>query len=487
MDADQIRELEPQLAEYLERFADCFARRDTRAHFPVYVRGQLSELPRKSVEPIALAAGTPVRTLQEFLTQLTWDEERMRARVASIVAAEHADEESLGIIDETGWVKKGDQTPGVQRQYCGSVGKQENSIVTVHLGYAARTASGDFHCLLDGDLFLPESWDADRPRCRRAGIPDEVVYRPKTEIALELYDRAVQQGMRFAWLTFDEGYGGKPPFLRALVARGQKFVAEIPRSFRAWIEPPRVTARPFRRHRRGRSRKVPRRVAGGPQVQTVEHLAQSHPALAAQRWQTWRIKETQKGPLVWHVKHVLIHIKDEQELPTGPYHLLVCTHPLTGEVKYFLSNAPADTPLSKLLRVAFGRWRIERCFEDGKGEVGLDHWEGRRWLGLKRHLILTTVSYLFLAQACQRLRGKKSRVDRLPGACGDRLPDPKLAVGTVGPRAVVTTNHTAPPLPPTPQCSRPRLSPTHRPPQTAPPRNQVDNPATLRRKHELAL
>ena len=174
---------------------------------------------------MALAAGTAVRTLQEFLTHLSWDEDRMRSRVASIVAEEHADDESIGVIDETGWVKKGKQTPGVQRQYCGSVGKQENSINTVHLGYT----TGDFHCLLDGDLFLPESWNADRERCRRAGIPDEVVYRPKTEIALELYDRAVRHGVHFEWLTFDEGYGGKPPFLRALATRGQKFVGEIPR------------------------------------------------------------------------------------------------------------------------------------------------------------------------------------------------------------------------------------------------------------------
>ncbi len=209
MDANVIRRLEPQLAEHLERFADCFARRDTRAHLPVYVRGQLSELPRKSVEPMALAAGTAVRTLQEFLTQLTWDEDRMRQRVASIVVQEHADPESIGIIDETGWVKKGDQTPGVQRQYCGSVGKQENSIITVHLGYAAK----DFHCLIDGDLYLPESWHADRDRCREAGIPEDVVYRPKTQIALELYDRAVAHGVRLEWLTFDEWYGGKPHFL----------------------------------------------------------------------------------------------------------------------------------------------------------------------------------------------------------------------------------------------------------------------------------
>ncbi len=137
MDAEQIRGLEPLLVDYLKRFDDCFARRDTRAHFPVYVRGQLSELPRKSVEPIALAAGTPVRTLQEFLTHLAWDEDRMRSRVGEIVALEHADTGSIGVIDETGWVKKGKDTPGVQRQYCGSVGKQENSIVTVHLGYAA--------------------------------------------------------------------------------------------------------------------------------------------------------------------------------------------------------------------------------------------------------------------------------------------------------------------------------------------------------------
>ncbi len=483
MDAEQIRRLEPQLADYLDRFEDCFARRDTRVHFPVYVRGQLSELPRKSVEPIALAAGAPVRTLQEFLTHLSWDEDRMRSRVASIVAEEHADDESIGVIDETGWVKKGTQTPGVQRQYCGSVGKQENSIITVHLGYT----TGDFHCLLDGDLFLPESWNADRKRCRRAGIPDEVVYRPKTEIALELYDRAVAHGVHFEWLTFDEWYGGKPPFLRALAARGQKFVAEIPRTFMAWIKPPRVTERPFQRKQRGRGRKIPRLMAGSPKAQTVEQLAQSHRKLAAQPWRTWRIKDTQKGPLVWHVKHVLVYIKDEQGLPEGPYHLLVCYHPFTGEIKYFLSNAPADTPVKKLLRVAFGRWRIERCFEDGKGEVGLDHWEGRRWLGLKRHLILTTVSYLFLTKACQRLRGKKSGVDRLPSACGHRRDCPRLATRTASSRASVRKDRRAHPIPPTPQRPRPILPHADHHPQITPPRHQVDQPAALRQGHELAL
>jgi len=475
MDAELIAGLDRELRDYLEGFGDCFARRDTQAHFPVYVRGQLSELPRKSVEPMALAAGTAVRTLQEFLTHLKWDEDQMRQRVAQIIVEEHADEESIGLIDETSCVKKGEQTPGVQRQYCGSVGKQENCIVTVHLGYA----SGDFHALLDGDLYLPESWHADRPRCRRAGIPDEVVYRPKTEIALELYDRAKAEGVEFEWLTFDEGYGGKPPFLRALQARGQKFVGEIPRTFRAWITPPLVTTRPFRRRGQGRGRKTPRLVAGSRPAQTVEYLAQSHPALAAQAWQTWRIKDTQKGPLVWRVKHVLIYLKDEQGLPEGPYHLLVCYHPFTNEIKYFLSNAPPDTPVKKLLWVAFGRWRIERCFEDGKGEVGLDHWEGRRWLGLKRHLILTAVSYMFLAKVCQRLREKKSGVDRLPSTYRGGCADPELATRTLRPRVVVPTNRPPHRIPPAAQCSGPQVPHQNHDSQTSPCRNQARQPSPM--------
>jgi SRSO17 transposase len=482
MDAELFHRMEGELADYLEGFGDCFARSDTRAHFPVYVRGQLSELPRKSVEPMALAAGTAVRTLQEFLTHLTWDQDRMRQRVAKIVAEEHADEESIGLIDETSCVKKGDQTPGVQRQYCGSVGKQENCMITVHLGYAA----GDFHCLLDGDLYLPESWHADRPRCRRAGIPDEVVYRPKSEIALELYDRAVAHGVSFTWLTFDEWYGSKPSFLRALQDRKQKFVGEIPRTFRAWIKPPQVTTRPYRRRGR-RGPTPPRLLSGSRPAQTVETLAKSHPALAAQAWQTWRIKDTQKGPLVWRVKHVLIYLKDEQGLPEGPYHLLVCYHPFTDEIKYFLSNAPPDTPLKKLLHVAFGRWRVERCFEDGKGEVGLDHWEGRRWLGLQRHLILTAVSYLFLAKACQRLRGEKSGLDRVPSAHRDGHAHRKLAIRFRFPRVVVATRHSPHPILSVAQCPSSQVPHQNHDSQVAPRRNQPRHPSPLRRKHELAL
>lgn len=248
MDVAQIRALKPRRDDYLARFADGFKRCDTREHVAVDVHGQLSDLAQKSVEPMALAAGLPPRTLQEFLARYKWDENALRPRLHQIVARDHAGPHSVGIIDETRDTKKGVKTPGVPRQDLGCVGKQDNGIVTVHRGYAAE----DFHTLLDGELFRPESGSDDRPRGREAGLPDAVVYRPKTDIALELYDRAVAHEVRFAWLTFDEWYGTKPAFLRALDARGQKFVGEVHRDVAAWTKKPRVTARPYRRGSRGR-------------------------------------------------------------------------------------------------------------------------------------------------------------------------------------------------------------------------------------------
>lgn len=415
MDAETISGLQPELEEFLNRFFDCYKRSDTRAHLSRYVTGQLSDIERKNVEAMALECGVPVRTLQEFLSQHVWEEDRVRDRVQDIVATEHVDPNSIGMIDETSAVKKGDKTPGVQRQHLGCVGKQENGIVTVHLGYVAS----DFHCLLDGELFLPQSWSEDRERCRAAGIPDEMVYRPKTEIALELYDRAVANGIHFAWMTFDEWYGSKPHFLHAMHSRGQKFVAEVHCQFVAWTEEPKVTTRRWRKGGRGRSRKTPRLVAEAPKPQYVEDLLRHKAALRDQAWDVWRVKDGEKGPIVWEVKHTTIFIKDAQGLPVGPWRLIICRNVLDpSEVKYFVSNAPLDTPLEELLPVAFSRWRVERCFEDQKGEVGLDHYEGRKYIGLKRHLILSAVSFLFLSRVRLRLGEKKSGVDGVPSAHG---------------------------------------------------------------------
>ena len=411
MDADQIRSLKPMLTRYLNRFDDCFARRDTRAHLSAYVGGQLSDLPAKSCEPIALSAGVAPRTLQEFLSQHKWNEGRMRERIQRMVANEHAGPNSIGIIDETSDVKKGDKTPGVQRQWCGTVGKTENCLVTVHLGYA----TGDFHTLVDGDLFLPESWSEDRARCREAGIPDDVVYRPKWQIALELYDRARKNGLSFDWLSCDEGYGSKPLFLQALDDRGQLFVAEVPTTFSCWAETPPVTDRPYRRGGRGRPRKTPRLRSDAAPPSSVKDLLEHSPALRDQPWVRYHIKDGHKGPIVWEAKQTRIVMKNDDGLPGIELHLVVARNVLDpNEVKFFVSNAPAETSVSTLLLVAFSRWRVERCFQDQKQEVGLDQWEGRRWLGLQRHLILTCVSYLFLARVREQLRGEKSGAHRVP-------------------------------------------------------------------------
>ena len=411
MEAREIRRLGPHLKRYLEQYADCFARKDTRRHLTTYVRGQLSDLPRKSVEPIALHAGVAPRTLQNFLSLLSWDQERMRTRVAEIVLRDHSHPCAVGILDETSDDKNGSKTPGVQRQWCGSLGKEENCIVTVHLAYATP----EFHCLLDGDLYLPQSWDQDRARCREAGIPEDVVYRPKWRIALELLDRATAQGVRFRWLTFDEGYGGKPEFLRELASRGQKYVAEVPVSSTGWVTAPEVTDRPWRKSGPGRPRNAPRLKSGSLPARSVAHHLRHSPAFRQQPWVSYRVKEGQKGPIVWEVKHVTFFPKDENGLPGEPLRLIVARNPLDGEIKYFLTN-DLEASLATLLLVAFSRWKVERCFEDQKGEVGLDHYEGRTWVGLRRHLILASVSYLFLAKVHQDQRGEKSGVDRLPSA-----------------------------------------------------------------------
>lgn len=425
MDIPQLRKLRPRLRKFLKRFDDCFPRKDTRAHLPVYVSGQLSDIPEKSVEPIALNAGVPVRTLQEFLSQHAWDHDRARDRLQHIVRDEHAGPHAVAVFDETSFVKKGDKTPGVQRQYCGAVGKTENCVVTVHLAYARD----GFHCLLDGELFLPEGWSDDRDRCREAGVPDDVVYRPKWKIALELYDRATANGLRFEWSTFDEGYGGKPEFLRELSARGQKFVGEAPRNFTGWLDAPRVVTRPYRKNGRGRGRKVPRLASGGRPARRVDAMLKD-PRLRDRPWVRYRVKDGHKGPMVWEVKHVRFHPVGADGLPGEPLHLVVARDVLNpDELKFFVSNAPEGTSAQVLLLVAFSRWRVERCFEDQKSEVGLDHYEGRRYRGLKRHLVLSCVSYLFLARVRQEFGGEKPGADGVPGAHGGGGFDPVLVAG----------------------------------------------------------
>jgi SRSO17 transposase len=486
MDADTILRIKPALTRYLHEFDGCMGRATNRGHLRTYVAGQLGDLQRKSIEPMADAAGQPPRTLQEFLSLLRWDDVGVRDVLQRRVAQRHADPNSVGIFDETSFHKQGSKTACVQRQHCGSRGKQDNCVVSVHLGYAA----GDFHTLLDGTLFLPEgTWHEDRDRCRAAGIPDDVVYRPKWQIALEQVRHALGNGVRFAWLTFDEGYGGKPPFLRALDALGQNYVAEIPVNFVGWTQSPEVMYREHVRDRElGRPRKLPRLKVRNTPACEVRNLLTCSPRLRKTPWETFRVKDGAKGPMVWEAKCVPFWIKDENGLPSRPHRLLIARNVLhPDEIKFFLGNAPESVAVETLLLVAFSRWRIERMFEDSKDELGMDHFEVRKYGSIQRHLILTCVSHLFLVEFRLREGEKKRRADPRPTANRDQGPGSALdSQGTLfqeagrNPRRAIAFNART-------KRRRPAFGSKANAAKTAPNRRHLTQPTHLLLAEKIAL
>jgi SRSO17 transposase len=384
MTEQEIAGLGPAFASYLGRYRSCFLQKRTAAHFDNYCRGLLSDLPRKTVEPIALEAGTAVRTLQEFLVTARWDHDHMRdllqRHLAQALAEAPADAlGTIGVLDETSCRKWGDETPGVQRQYLGCVGKVDNGIVTVHVG----VARGRFQALLDADLYLPRKWDADRQRCRAAGIPDEVRYRPKWRIALDQLIRLHGNGITFDWLAFDEGYGAAVPLLEVLNLVGQRFVAEVPVNFAVAD------------------------VAGGP-TQRADQRLRADDAKGGRRY---RLAHRTVSDSVWRAAPAAVWVAGRQHV------LIVAINEATAEVKYFLSNATA-TPVSRLLAVAFCRWSVEHSFRLAKQEAGLMHYEGRAYTGLRRHLLLALVVLGFVATQTERLRGEKSAGDSGAGMPG---------------------------------------------------------------------
>jgi SRSO17 transposase len=406
MTEEQIADLGPALTKYLGCYRQCFARQPTFKHLGTYCRGLLSDLARKSVEPIALAAGTAVRTLQEFLTHHAWDQDGLLGRLQRRIVAEHlpapgqaADSQHdpdglgvIGVIDETSVPKKGDKTPGVQRQYCGAHGKVENCIVTVHL---VVKYGRWFLAMLDSDLFLPEeSWDLDRARCQEAHIPQDITYRSKWLIALEQLKRAVANGVRFDWLTFDEWYGGKPEFLFLLEEMGMNYVCEVPANFMCWPSLPKYHSlqTPFATKR-------------------VDSAVVRGRPFRQQTWRSVRLTRQTLAPQTWQVKAAQVWLQRDGRPTDRSYWLIVARNAQTGETKYFVSNAPPKTALLKLLKVAFCRWNVEHAFRLVKTEIGFGHFEGRCWRGLLRHMILCQVVMLFVAEQTTRLRGEKSGPD----------------------------------------------------------------------------
>src|ERR1035437_9758787 len=226
-----------------------------------------------------------------FMTDRVWDHLRLRDRLQQRIAALHApapgassapdDLGAIGLIDETSMAKKGDQTPGVQRQYCGASGQIDNCIVSVHLGYA----HGPFKALLDAELFVPKSWAQDRERCRRASIPEDMSYRPKTAIAIAEVQRAIGNGLQFDWLVFDEGYGKNPAFLFGLDAPGQSWIGEVPKNFRCWPVRP--------QYHSSRNEFASKK---------VYNVGRWSPAFIYQDWQAITFPRQTVEPTVWDVK-----------------------------------------------------------------------------------------------------------------------------------------------------------------------------------------
>jgi len=207
MTFEQIASLEAALKVFLRTFRGCFKREKTFGYWLKYIVGLMADVKRKSIEPIALAAGVPVRTLQEFLAFFVWDDRLVDNSLQRLVADEHSCATAIGVLDASAHGKQGDKTPGVQRQWCGETGKVDNCVVGQHLLYTDNDASNPFTCVVGSDLYLPKSWSDDRERCREAGIPDDLLFRPKWRIGIEQIERAMGNGIRFDYVTFDEAPG----------------------------------------------------------------------------------------------------------------------------------------------------------------------------------------------------------------------------------------------------------------------------------------
>jgi SRSO17 transposase len=417
MTEQQLRALGPALAGYLDRFLFCCDYTQTFAHLGTYTRGLLSDLKHKNVQAIALKAGTPVRSLQEFLRDHVWDFDRVKQlHQQHTVGLLHQPDEAdglgtVGLIDETSAAKKGDKTPGVQRQHLGCLGKIDNGIVTVHLG----VCRGRYKTLIDGDLFLPKSWSHDRLRCREAGIPDSVVYRPKWKIALEQIDRAKSNGVVLDWMTFDEGYGSSPGFIASLDERKLPFVGEVPRTL-SCVAVNRQGNRPEQK------------VKGRP----AEEVVRTASLFRSQSWQVCRLHRETMQDQVWRVKAARVWLHSKVGWSAGTYWLIWASNDETGEEKFFLSNAPADAKVETLVRVAFRRWNVEHSFRVAKSELGFADFEGRNYKALMRHMSLCLVAMGFAAEHTDRLRKKKSGDHSGTGVPSAARGEPGLAAAAAG-------------------------------------------------------
>jgi SRSO17 transposase len=395
----------PRFTEFVRRFGPLLEGESRVARAEAYLRGLLLDADdNKNAETIALNAyggdTSQVRMTQHFLGQSPWPYLPLRAELGRWVDEAFGDPDGVLIVDESGVAKCGDKSVGVARQYCGATGKIDNCQVGVFLAYAGKHG----HTLLDTRLYLPEQeWAKDPTRRAAAGVPPEVVFRTKPELAAELV-LGPGQALRHSWVTFDEGYGKDPGFLSRLEEAGERYIGEVPKGVRVWLERP-VVEEPGR-SRSGRPRQKPRVRADQPAPQTVEQVTAALPARA---WQRLAFREGTKGAQYAAFARLRV-VVERDDLP-GPEVWLVVERSLDQEpkIKYYLSNAAPEVRLLTVVQVGHTRWPVEDCFLQSKQEVGLDAYEVRSWLGWHHHMTLVMLALWFLKLETQRLGEKSGR------------------------------------------------------------------------------
>jgi SRSO17 transposase len=404
-----------ELWAFQSAFHDCFARSEPRAHFFDYMVGQFSPLERKSIEPMALRVeGGTVRGLQRFIREVHWDEEQMLWNYHQLVAEAMGEPDGVLMFDETGFVKKGKDSAGVARQYCGSLGKVENCQVGVFAGYASRQG----YALVDKRLFLPEVWFTEAYAARRAKcqVPSEVTFATKPQLAATMLQAIVHAGLLpFKYVVADCLYGNSPEFLDAVDACvGVTTFVAIPAETRCWLQRPRTEDKTYTYKGEVRSK----RVVGAPTTapRSVAAVAASLPASS---WYQRTVSEGTKGPITYAFARQRVTLCKDG-LPERTVWLVI-KRALGDEptYSYYISNAPASTPLRTFVWLSGLRWAVEQCFEEGKTELGMDQYEVRKYPGWHHHMLTTMLAHFFLWHLKLRLGKKSSGTHR--GATADPI------------------------------------------------------------------
>ena len=396
---EEIEALADELAEYHSEFADLYYRVE-QAHWGYkYLQGLMLPIERKAIQPMAQALeGGNIQAMQQFIAQGRWPDDRVLRKHWQLVDETLGEADGVYIVDGSEFPKKGEHSVGVARQWCGVLGKVENCQAGVFGAYASRKG----YTLVDRRLYLPEGWfDKDhRERWVKCGIPKETSFHTKPQLALEMLDRVVaDESLRFRWIAGDEAYGDNPEFLDGVAALSRWYFVEVSRTTRLWRKRPAtgVPAWSGRGQRPTRERLKP----GEPSPQEVREMTAS---LSPADWKPYVIKEGSRGPMVAEFACQRgVAVRDS--LP-GPEVWIVFRRSLgeEPELKVYLSNAPADRPVSELVRMAGMRWPIETAFEEGKAGLGMDHYEVRTWLGWHHHMTECLLAHHFLVRTQIRLK-----------------------------------------------------------------------------------